>query len=110
MRQGDSERAAVASAHRLDRSRLGAHFHDRDRAVGTAVAEMLGGRGKVAWDIYLFYPPGIRWEAAPPAPAAWFHQLDESSWADEHHHRSGRRLTDALRREAARLASIEPLH
>ncbi|HEY3999347.1 MAG TPA: hypothetical protein VGO93_10805 [Candidatus Xenobia bacterium] len=29
-----------------------------------------------AWDIYLVYPPGVRWAgAAPPPPAAWMHQL-----------------------------------
>ena len=27
------------------------------------------------WDTYLLYPPGVRWEEAPPAPAFWMHQI-----------------------------------
>jgi hypothetical protein len=34
-----------------------------------------------AWDVYLVYPAGTRWESdAPPPPAFWMHQL--SSGAD----------------------------
>jgi hypothetical protein len=33
-----------------------------------------------AWDVYLLYPPGVRWEGAtPPAPAFWMHQLQALS-------------------------------
>jgi hypothetical protein len=29
-----------------------------------------------AWDIYLIYPPGVRWDRElPPAPTFWMHQL-----------------------------------
>lgn len=29
-----------------------------------------------AWDIYMIYPAGVRWEGtAPPPPAFWMHQL-----------------------------------
>ena len=29
-----------------------------------------------AWDVFLIYPPGVRWEGElPPAPFYWEHQL-----------------------------------
>ena len=29
------------------------------------------------WDVYLLYPPGVRWEGStPPAPTYWMHQLE----------------------------------
>ena len=34
------------------------------------------GISEPAWDIYMVYPPGVRWEAElPPVPAYWMHQL-----------------------------------
>ena len=34
------------------------------------------GRGQRAWDIYMIYGPGARWEGeGPPAPQFWMHQL-----------------------------------
>jgi len=31
----------------------------------------------IAWDIYLIYKPGIKWEAEqPPRPTFWMHQLE----------------------------------
>jgi hypothetical protein len=35
-----------------------------------------------AWDLYLVYKPGTRWEGAtPPAPDFWMHQLGPSAKA-----------------------------
>lgn len=34
-----------------------------------------------AWDVYLIYPPGVRWEKTPPAPAYWQHQLGKCATA-----------------------------
>ena len=32
-----------------------------------------------AWDVYLLYRPGIRWEGeAPPAPSFWMHQASDA--------------------------------
>lgn len=28
-----------------------------------------------AWDVYLAYPPGVRWDDDPPKPSYWQHQL-----------------------------------
>jgi len=32
--------------------------------------------GSLAWDVYLIYPPGVKWEKEPPKPVYWQHQLD----------------------------------
>jgi len=33
------------------------------------------------WDVYLLYPPGVRWDGStPPAPAYWMHQL-QALWS-----------------------------
>ncbi len=55
------------------------------------------GAGRVAWDVYLVYPPGATWDDDPPVPAAWRHQLGDSSWADAAHYRTGEALFADLR-------------
>jgi hypothetical protein len=50
------------------------HFHDRTKLAGRTFAKGLLPIG-VAWDTYLFYPPGAKWSDAPPHPARWSHQL-----------------------------------
>jgi hypothetical protein len=71
-------------------------FHDPGNLVGRALAEGLGAPGKVAWDIYLFYAPGMQWGAGPPTPQRWAHQLSDS-WADPARYRPGGRLRKELR-------------
>ncbi len=52
--------------HYLDsEARLGAHY---TRALALPMEDP-------AWDVYLVFPRDARWEKAPPAPAAWMHQL-----------------------------------
>ena len=53
-----------------------AHFWD----AGGALPKLFNGTlrlpaGYPAWDVYMIYPPGVRWEDEPPAPAYWQHQL-----------------------------------
>jgi hypothetical protein len=37
-----------------------------------------------AWDVYLLYPPGVRWTgSAPPRPAYWMQQLTHASEPDD---------------------------
>jgi hypothetical protein len=67
-----------------------------DRRAGRAIARCIGGRGQVAWDMYLFYPAGGEWHAAPPRPATWAHQLTGEVWADPGRYRGGGGLLEAL--------------
>jgi hypothetical protein len=74
------------------------HFHDPQQQAARAFAGSLGAAGKVAWDIYLFYPPGRLWQNCPPPPAVWAHQLGKGSWADPLCYRHGDGLVTELRR------------
>ena len=75
-------------------------FWDPDQLSGKAIAEALGYKGSVAWDIYLFYPPESEWREHPPEPAGWMHQITEG-WADRNHFFTGddlkRKLYDTAR-------------
>jgi hypothetical protein len=91
----DSADAAQAASALVSDPRV-RHFYDPDRRVGQAIAESVGGRGQVAWDTYLFYPAGGEWQATPPQPATWAHQLTREVWADPGRYRGGGGLLDAL--------------
>jgi hypothetical protein len=39
-------------------------FWDADQKYGSEVARSLGADGWIAWDIYLFFPPGVEWTDA----------------------------------------------
>src|SRR5882724_1939810 len=47
-----------------------AQFWDGEHKLGAEVTHSLGATDWTAWDIYLFYPPGARWDDHLPAPAA----------------------------------------
>ncbi len=54
------------------------HFWDAERRLPEPFNRVLGlPAGWPAWDVYLAYPPGVRWEKGPPAPAFWHHQLGD---------------------------------
>jgi len=65
MLPGDDRAAADAAS-----SAFGApQFWDGDHALCTEVARSLGIDGWIAWDVYLWYPPGARWDDHLPAPS-----------------------------------------
>ena len=82
------------------------HFHDPDKLAGNVIARSLGAPGKVAWDIYLFYPKGIEWKESPPSPVIWAHQLSPSSWADPSRYYRREKLTEELHRAMDQLTSL----
>jgi hypothetical protein len=46
-------------------------FWDGGKLLGNELARALGAGGWTAWDIYLFYPPGVEWtDAGIPVPEA----------------------------------------
>lgn len=54
------------------------HFWDAAGSLGPLFKDLLSLPGRVrAWDLYLLYPPGPRWELGPPLPAYWQHQLGD---------------------------------
>jgi len=76
----DSRKAAETAAGTFNDPRI-YQFYDPQQRSGRAVADSLGWHGRVAWDIYLFYAVGSRWNQTPPAPVDWMHQLTDP-WAD----------------------------
>ena len=71
-------------------SRQGAQFRDPrvteawdgNRDIGLLFARRLGLEG-IAWDVYLVYGRGARWEGSePPMPSFWMHQLRARTGAD----------------------------
>lgn len=104
MQEGDDV-AAARRAVTLCHDPRASHFYDSGRLSGRAVAAALGARpGSIAWDAYLVYRPGVRWEAIPPAPLEWVHQLRGSRWADPARYRTGDALVAALRAAVAAVA------
>ena len=52
------------------------HFWDAKGTLPVLFQKPLGlPKECVAWDVYLIYPPGVRWESEPPKPVYWQHQL-----------------------------------
>ncbi len=80
----DNEETAEASIAGLADPRA-RYFHDPEHLAGLALARCFGWRHHVAWDAYLFYAPGARWEGeTPPPPAEWFHALqDREIWEEQ---------------------------
>ena len=60
--------------------------------VGKLFQAPIGLTTEPAWDVYLVYPPGVRWEKdTPPRPEFFMHQL-------------GGRLPDSQRLDGSKLA------
>ena len=94
MLPGDSETVAREKAVIFNNPHV-RQFWDPDQLSGKAIAEALGYKGRVAWDIYLFYARGCEWRDHPPEPAGWMHQISES-WADRGHFYTGDELGKKL--------------
>ena len=81
MMGGDTYEAAQRATGKFKDERL-RQFYDPRKAAGKAFSKSLGNDGKVAWDIYLFYPVQSEWQELPPVPEVYMHQLRDS-WADQ---------------------------
>ena len=90
----DTFDAAMPSVKALSDDRIN-HFYDRHKTVGKTIANSVGWNGNVAWDIYLFYGPTVKWTEAPPKPEFWMHQLTDD-WAEKDQYRTGDDLKNEL--------------
>jgi hypothetical protein len=70
---GDDEAASRKTSRLLPDARV-RHFWSGDQELGKAFQKAMD-IPRVAWDVYLVYPPGVRWEGDAPVPDSWMHQL-----------------------------------
>lgn len=74
MRDGDDAASATRQAATIQDPRISQGW-DGSRNLGNLFAETLD-LHETAWDVYLVYKPGIKWdETEPPHPTFWMHQL-----------------------------------
>jgi hypothetical protein len=65
----------VGKAAEMVSDRRARHYWDGGQAVGKAFQPVLR-TPAAAWDVWLLFDKGVRWEgASPPRPAWWEHQL-----------------------------------
>ena len=101
MLEADNVAAAENASRRFPAQSAVQHFHDPHRRVGSAVALSMGAPDKVAWDFYLLYSSSLQWKQVAPTPAAWFHQLQDESWAGPDHYRWGKALGPSIQQALA---------
>jgi hypothetical protein len=78
---GDDTSAASRQAGTWRDERVD-HCWDGNKLVGPRFQSALGLHGP-AWDIYLLYRPGVRWnDELPPVPNIWTHQIPDDAGAD----------------------------
>ena len=76
----DSLAAAKERRAEFSRDPRLVHVWDHDLIVSQAYHQVLQlgqrqRRHRVAWDLFLLYRAGVRWEDRPPVPSFWMHQL-----------------------------------
>jgi hypothetical protein len=72
---GDTRAAAETAAAAIAAPGV-QQYWDADMALGRALGEQLDVEGPpFAWDVYLFYETDATWDAGPPNPMAWVHQM-----------------------------------
>lgn len=70
------ELASARTASQLLPTPSPPQFWDGEKRLGKDVSHSLGIREWIAWDVYLFYPPGAEWtDAGLPAPEALLAQV-----------------------------------
>ena len=75
MRDGDNAAVATQQAENVHDVRI-AQGWDGTRELGKLFGDALEIH-QVAWDVYLVYRPGVKWEGSqPPRPTFWMHQLE----------------------------------
>jgi len=94
MLPSDNQKTAEAASVIFDKGHV-VQFHDPNQRVGKALARGIVSNGP-AWDTYLTYSPGSRWEDRPPEPFDWSHQLGGQG-ADTRRYRAREHLAAAMR-------------
>lgn len=82
MLSGDDAKVANIQSQNFQDERINQTW-DPQHQTGKLFANTLGLK-KTAWDVYLLYEPGVKWQGdTPPQPTFWMHQLKEDSGANQ---------------------------
>lgn len=101
MKGKDTPASASAQSTTWHDERVQLQGWDDGRAIGEQFAKTLKLRS-TAWDVYLVYAPGVRWEGdIPPTPSFWMHQLRSESGADQKQCLNAGRLKAQVRKMLA---------
>jgi mercuric ion transport protein len=96
MLNSDGENTAFHAASMFDRKNI-TQFFDKENIFGDAAAKAVNPKGEQAWDIYMYFDKGAKWENNLPRPFEYVHQLGPStSWADPTKYFCGSNLTKRL--------------
>lgn len=101
----DGAKAAHKASPLISPDRRVRHYHDPQQRSGDAIAASLGW-DDLAWDIYLFYEPGVEWKEQPPKPRFFFHQL--TAHAQDGHFAIRQDLIDRLGESLAAMGDQTP--
>lgn len=75
MRDGDNAASATVEAGRIQDIRITQGW-DGSRNLGKLFGDALD-LHQIAWDVYIIYKPGVKWEGPQPLrPTFWMHQLE----------------------------------
>ena len=79
-------------------------FWDPLAESGKRIKKLLGLEiANPAWDIYMLYPPGVKWRDATPKPEYWMHQITFKPGGNDERRFGAQRLdTKRLREEIER--------
>ena len=93
--------AQAAARKRLADARV-LNFLDPELRLGQPYGRVLGLAGdEPAWDVYLVFERGVRWDERLPAPTAWMHQLGEAPWSKRLDARKLAEVVESLQRATA---------
>jgi len=70
----DNEIAARKATILLDDPRV-EHYWVDSQEIGKAFQKPVELTTEPAWDVYLVYPRGVKWDVSPPEPNYYMHQL-----------------------------------
>jgi hypothetical protein len=70
---GDSRKWAQTRSDEFSDKRV-SYYWDGEKLAGKAWQKVLG-TNREAWDVYLLYGAGSRWDKEPATPDFWMHQL-----------------------------------
>jgi hypothetical protein len=83
VRRAGNVEAAARQETRLVADQRASHFSAGDARLGNRYGPIIHlPEGVPAWDVYFIFGPAVHWDATPPPPTYWMHQLGRSAPAE----------------------------